>query len=150
MTSPLVKTGIIGSLVIAAIAGLTYERDPRYFTIQLQGHPQDSITKLSPSEGCTDQTTLRVAKSIEQHPEDWTQDHYTLSRGFGWFDGPPLRLWIANGADGLDFNPSTNPYQQDGMNYQFTPECRLYLYRVASSKTTIQERNSLERVVTKL
>lgn len=150
------KTGLwlVASLVSAvAVAHYTLPSPPTHLQVVQDRSANDNVVIL-PVAGCADPNVLRVTQSLRQHPEQWTLTHYELQHGMGWFDGPPLRIWISNEDYGLDFNVSDNRFNNDGMKYPFTDKCRAYLYSVTSqfeglsaASEAEHRRATLERVI---
>lgn len=145
MTSPYVKGGINGALIIAALSGAAWYFDPQIPTITMPSLPTSwtevkEMTKekpLPPQAGCDDQVTLRVVKSLREEPGDWKLDDFRIERG-GWTSsGPDLKIWIANEDYGLDFI-TDGGISSDDAKYPFTEACRAYLYATTNEFRVIQ------------
>ncbi len=130
--SDLLRTGLIGAAALAFVAGGGYYLETRTPSpAKASAAPANGL--VLPEDGCTDQVVLKVVQSLRQEPTKWEADGYNFERGMGWFDGDPLRIWVANGIDGLDFNISDSRFSQNGIKYAFTDECRVLLWKETSS-----------------
>ncbi len=115
-TRPLWLALIGSSLIMAAIA-VSHSDKP------------DNATLPTIEQGCSDRIILKLVKSLRNDATLWSYDGYEVSKGMGWFDGPPIRIWVATGEHGLDLNTSENRFTMKGIDYPFTDSCRKYLYR---------------------
>jgi hypothetical protein len=137
--SEYLKAGLISAAVIGILSAGTAVavKESPAIAAAFKPSPKKADHLLPMKEGCNDQLVLKVAKSIQDHPNEWEGDKYRMERDGGLF-GDDIKIWIANDEYGLDFLTSKK-YSTEGMKYPFTDACRSYLYSVTSNFRAIQQ-----------